>query len=72
MSTRFALCFGQEASHLIVDFLGGAKFHVVRERAKPRLDYLLPARRTVPRPQEYRQDERGKAYLKCFLSSLAT
>jgi len=51
-SVRLARGFGKAASHLIVEFLGGAKFQVMREAARLRLPYLLPARRTVPPPQE--------------------
>jgi hypothetical protein len=47
-SVRLEPGFGQAASHLIVEFLGGAKFQVMREAARPRLHYILPARRTVP------------------------
>ena len=58
-SVRLARGFGKAASHLIVEFLGGPKFHVVREATRLRLDYLLPARRPVPPPQEDRQHEWG-------------
>jgi hypothetical protein len=51
-SVRLAPGLGQAASHLIVEFLGGAKFQVMREAAVPRLHHLRPASRTVTLRQE--------------------